>query len=172
MSNFFKVTLFSALCAIVCTIGFAVTNISVVAVVTSWLWLITYAAFVAWICSKIYKRVRHSVTLIFVIASFAAALYFGARYSFSYDMADINELFAVSMDATLFVVFALLCLASIIIFIAQLVFGAPKKNQECAEMGAPAGVEAWTCSCGCANTENFCVQCGAAGPSNDTSAAK
>lgn len=162
-----KVALFAFLCAIVCTIAFVLTDITLIAILTNWLWFLTYMSLVTWLCTKVYKRVRYSVNLIFIIASFAIALYTGVQH-YLQGSASVNDVSSMSLTTLLFVVFTIVCLLSIMLLIGRLVFGKSRQEEAPAqEPEAPvliAGETTWTCSCGASNSGQFCTTCGGSKP--------
>ena len=130
ISIYLKVTLCAFLCSIVCVIGFMLTNIDIFAVLVNWLWLISYGGLVAWLCSKIRRKVRYGINLCFCIASFAIALYLGVTLSLQdeFNLAFINNLENLSLPELAFIVFSVVCVFSTMILICRFIFGTPKNN--------------------------------------------
>lgn len=163
LNFFFKLMLFTFLCAVVCIVSYLITNIEIIAPFARWFLLASYCCLVAWLCSKLIKLRKYGVNLAFCLASFGGALYFGVWLGFLNELPNINDFYNMSPLALVFVGFSLLCLVSLIILIGRLIFGSPANNTPSAANAIPTSniANQWICSCGSMNTGRFCSQCGA-----------
>lgn len=165
---FLKVTLFAFLCSILSVVAYIITNIEIIALITNWFWFVAYFGLVAWICSKIYKKIRYSVNLIFVVGSFGIALYSGFWIGIRDEFNTINTFGEMSLTAVAFVVFSLVCLMSAIVLIGRLIFGTPAEKVDNVIAVKDAAVieesfdNNWVCECGTQNSGKFCAECGRA----------
>ena len=149
-----KIALFSFLSSLVCTIGYFITGIDYLLIGMEALWFVSFLCVIFWVCQKIYKSTKHNIINICIVASAAFATYCGIQSSIQGISSDEISLLSITYWY-LFILFTLVCVASIIALLAALIFYPAKPKSETTIQ------QAWLCTCGKTNDGNFCQQCGA-----------
>ena len=153
-----KLTFFSLICTLICYIALAITNIEIIALVAEGFFVVSYFAFVTWICGIFSKNGRYYKNWMWCFVPFSVALYSGTR-SFAFTgLQDINVIEEWGLNDVIFVVSSLITLVAVIAFIWRLFFGKAPQKEEMEE------VSGWICECGTENTGMFCAECGKPAP--------
>lgn len=127
-----KLTLFTFICSIVLFIAVYFTDLMVFGILALFAGLISFAALVAWICTKMFHKFRYSLNVILIFIFFVLTVVtaiFGGATSQLDTYEDIANLGFLSL-AWVLSVFALVI--SILVLIGRVIFGSKEidKNAE------------------------------------------
>ena len=139
--KFLKTALFAFICAIMFAIVQVITNVAPIAILTVLSALICIAALVAWLCSKIFNRFKHSLNIVLIIIFFVLSV---VCYLFQPDAVQVEsfgDFAGISIISLAWIASTLACSISILTLIGRVILEKKETVQEQAEAAQPAAID-------------------------------
>lgn len=121
-----KTALFTFICSIVILVTIGITNLGILYIPFALSLLICFGALVAWICTKIFNKFKHSLNVIMIFIFLILSIVSSFLKDEFVVLDTWNDILNISVGSAVWILSVLSCVVSILILIARIIFTSDK----------------------------------------------
>lgn len=120
--KFLKIALFAFICAIAFIIAQCITGVAPIAILSGISAIVCVASLLTWVCTKIFRRFKHSLNIILVIVFLVLAIICYLFQDGPVNIESFEDFSSVSYISIAWIASTLACCISVLTLIGRLIF--------------------------------------------------
>ena len=117
-----RIMLFTFICAMLCTVGYAITELTIVAWFVAASWIGCGISVLIWLCMIVFRYFHYGINIVMIIISFITSLILGIIISQDSSFTALNNFENLSMVSIVFIIAVVACLVSTMVLVGRYIF--------------------------------------------------